>query len=144
MKLKFSRLGAAILSCAAAFAFSSAVATADPPDPHQPDMTKGYCPGGRWGWGQLAVCDGEKYPDGSYWHQWMKTWIVGPQFYYDCVSGDEPLPGPPHPVAVAGRFRPTSLPRPQPDRAAQRLHLLTQRLRDTVIALRGVCCAGGR
>ncbi|RFZ58680.1 hypothetical protein MSS2_00774 [Mycobacterium marinum] len=66
MMLKLSRLGAAILGGVAALMFSTAVATADPPDPHQPDMTKGYCPGGRWGWGELAVCDGEKYPDGSF------------------------------------------------------------------------------
>ncbi|BBX95640.1 hypothetical protein [Mycobacterium lacus] len=106
MTLKLARHGAAILGCAAAFAFSTAVASADPPDPHQPDMTKGYCPGGRWGFGNLAVCDGEKYPDGSFWHQWMKTWIVGPQFYYDCVSGDEPLPGPPPPGGCDGAIPP--------------------------------------
>ncbi len=42
------------------------------------------------GFGDLAVCDGEKYPDGSFWHQWMQTWFTGPQFYFDCVSGGEP------------------------------------------------------
>ncbi|SPM31611.1 hypothetical protein MTAB308_5131 [Mycobacterium terramassiliense] len=88
MTFPLPRLGAAIVGCAAACVFSTGVAAADPPDPHQPDMTKGFCPGGRWGYGNLAVCDGEKYPDGSFWHQWMKTWIVGPQFYYDCVGGD--------------------------------------------------------
>ena len=55
------RLGAVLASCVAALALSAQVARADPPeDPHKPDMTKGYCPGGRWGWGNLAVCDGEK------------------------------------------------------------------------------------
>ncbi|RFZ65637.1 hypothetical protein DE4576_03407 [Mycobacterium marinum] len=78
MMLKLSRLGAAILGGVAALMFSTAVATAGPPDPHQPDMTKGYCPGGRWGWGELAVCDGEKYPDGSFWHQWMRTYAPPP------------------------------------------------------------------
>ncbi|WP_204080727.1 hypothetical protein [Mycobacterium riyadhense] len=116
MMLKLTRLGAAILGCAAALVFSGAVASADPPDPHQPDMTKGWCPGGRWGWGNLAVCDGEKYPDGSYWHQWMKTWVVGPQFYYDCVSGDEPLPGPPPPGGCGGAI-PADQPAP-PDEPA--------------------------
>src|SRR6516165_6517912 len=106
MKFRLTRHGAAIVGCAAAFVLSSAVASADPPDPHQPDMTKGYCPGGRWGYGNLAVCDGEKYPDGSFWHQWMKTWIVGPQFYYDCVGGDEPLPGPPPPGGCGGAIPP--------------------------------------
>ncbi len=106
MKFTLTGLGAAIVGCAAACVFSTAVAAADPPDPHQPDMTKGYCPGGRWGWGNLAVCDGEKYPDGSFWHQWMKTWMVGPQFYYDCVGGDEPLPGPPPPGGCNGAIPP--------------------------------------
>jgi len=109
MKFKVTRLGAPILGCAAALVFSTAVASADPPDPHKPDMTKGYCPGGRWGWGELAVCDGEKYPDGSFWHQWMKTWMTGPQFYYDCVGGDEPLPGPPPPGGCDGAIPPSSL-----------------------------------
>lgn len=94
MAFRLTRRGGAILGCAAALVLSPATASADLPDPHQPDMTKGFCPGGRWGYGNLAVCDGEKYPDGSFWHQWMKTWIVGPQFYYDCVGGDEPLARP--------------------------------------------------
>ncbi len=102
MKLKFARLSTAILGCAAALVLPASVASADPPDPHQPDMTKGYCPGGRWGFGDLAVCDGEKYPDGSFWHQWMQTWFTGPQFYFDCVSGGEPLPGPPPPGGCGG------------------------------------------
>jgi hypothetical protein len=112
MKVKLSRYGAAVLGCAAAFLLSTPVASADPPDPHQPDMTKGYCPGGRWGWGNLAVCDGEKYPDGSFWHQWMKTWAVGPQFYYDCVGGDEPVPGPPPPGGCNGAAPPDGPPAP--------------------------------
>lgn len=95
MKSNLTRLGAATLGCAAVIVSSAAVASADPPDSHKPNMTMGYCPGGRWGFGELAVCDGEKYPDGSFWHQWMRTYITGPQWYYDCVSGDEPLPGPP-------------------------------------------------
>ncbi|OBJ00992.1 hypothetical protein A5659_24390 [Mycobacterium sp. 1165196.3] len=105
MRFKAAGHGAAILSCAAALVFSAPVAGADPPgpaDPHQPDITKGFCPGDRWGYGKLAVCDGDKYPDGSYWHQWMKTWLTGPQFYYDCVSGDEPLPAPPPPGGCDG------------------------------------------
>ncbi|HTQ18478.1 hypothetical protein [Mycobacterium sp.] len=114
MKFKIARHGAAILGCTAALVFSPAVASADPPDPHQPDMTKGFCPGGRWGYGNLAVCDGDKYPDGSFWHQWMKTWIAGPQFYYDCVGGDEPLPGPPPPGGCNGAIPPEGPPPPPP------------------------------
>ena len=122
MKCEYSRVGVAVMACAAALVLFSPVASADAPDPHQPDMTKGYCPGGRWGWGRLGVCDGEKYPDGSFWHQWMKTWIVGPQFYYDCVGGDEPLPGPPPPGGCAGAIAPDAPPAPgappPPDQAA--------------------------
>ena len=120
MKFRLARLGAATLGCAVALMFSTAVASADPPDPnnpgtpasadspdpHKPDITKGYCPGGRWGWGSLGVCDGVKYPDGSFWHQWMRTWATGPQFYYDCVGGDEPLPGPPPPGGCDGAIPP--------------------------------------
>ncbi|WRO40075.1 Hypothetical protein MUW33_64 [Mycobacterium canetti] len=106
MKLRFPGLSAAILGCTVALVFPAAVASADPPDPHQPDMTKGYCPGGRWGFGDLAVCDGEKYPDGSFWHQWMQTWFTGPQFYFDCVGGNEPLPGPPPPGGCDGAIPP--------------------------------------
>ncbi|EUA87387.1 hypothetical protein I551_6136 [Mycobacterium ulcerans str. Harvey] len=54
MMLKLSRLGAAILGGVAALMFSTAVATADPPAPHQPDMTKGYCPGGSMGLGRIG------------------------------------------------------------------------------------------
>ncbi|BBX57735.1 hypothetical protein MSHO_30800 [Mycobacterium shottsii] len=56
MMLKLSRLGAAILGGVAALMFSTAVATADPPDPHQPDMTKGYCPGAVDGVGANWPC----------------------------------------------------------------------------------------
>lgn len=106
MKFKVTRLGAAALGCAAVMVSSAGVASADPPDPHKPDMTTGYCPGGRWGWGQLAVCDGEKYPDGSFWHQWVRTYLTGPQWFYDCVSGDEPLPGPAPPGGCDGAIPP--------------------------------------
>jgi hypothetical protein len=66
------------IASAAAIVFNPSVASADPPGPHQPDMTKGYCPGGRFGFGKLGVCDGDKYSDGSYWHQWMTRYITGP------------------------------------------------------------------
>ena len=114
MKLKLLRLCVALLGAAAASVSSAAVASADPPDPHMPDMTKSYCEGGQWGWGSLGVCDGEKYPDGSYWHQWMKTYIAGPKWYYDCVGGDEPLPGPPPPGGCDGAIPPAPPAPPAP------------------------------
>src|SRR5215475_7909184 len=112
MKLKLPRLCAAMLGATAAIVCSAAVANADPPDPHKPDITKSFCPGGQWGWGSLGVCDGDKYPDGSYWHQWMRTYIGGPHWYYDCVGGDEPLPGPPPPGGCDGAIPPDAPPPP--------------------------------
>jgi hypothetical protein len=108
MELKLLRRCAATLGAAAAIVSSAAVASADPPDPHMPDITKSYCPGGQWGFGSLGVCDGEKYPDGSYWHQWMRTNIGGPKFYYDCVgdSGNNTFPAPPPPGGCDGAIPP--------------------------------------
>jgi hypothetical protein len=118
MNFKVMCLRVVGIAAAAAIVFNPAVASADPPgpqDPHQPDMTKNYCPGGRFGFGKLGVCDGEKYSDGSYWHQWMTRYITGPQFYYDCVGGDEPLPGPPPPGGCAGSIARDQPPPPAPD-----------------------------
>jgi hypothetical protein len=48
--------------------FGAAVANADP-DPHIPDPIHDYCPGGGFaGWMYIGVCDGPRYPDGTYWH----------------------------------------------------------------------------
>lgn len=104
METKFSltRLGAAMFGCVAVILGAAANASAQPPDPHKPDITKGYCPGGQWGFGKLAVCDGVKYSDGSFWHQWTTTYAGGPRWYYDCMSGDEPLPAPPPPGGCDG------------------------------------------
>ncbi|MEB3031183.1 hypothetical protein [[Mycobacterium] nativiensis] len=90
---------------------------ADPPDPHQPDLTRNFCPGGQWGFGRLRVCDGEKYPDGSYWHQWMggNRW-VGPTWNYDCVgdSGNNIMPAPPPPGGCEGAIPPDAPGQPAP------------------------------
>jgi hypothetical protein len=109
MKLMLTRPGVAVLGCAAAIMCSAAVASADPPDPHQPDLPKNFCPGGQWGFGRLRVCDGEKYPDGSYWHQWMGgNGLVGPTWNYDCVgdSGNNTFPAPPPPGGCNGAIPP--------------------------------------
>lgn len=117
VKVRLSRLGAAALGCAAAIVSFAAVASADPPDPHQPEVTKNYCPGGRWGYGHLVVCDGEKYADGSYWHQWMRgeSW-VGPEWHYDCVgdSGNNVFPAPPPPGGCSGAIPPEQPEQPAP------------------------------
>lgn len=102
--MKFVNIGSAI-GCAAAILAWAPIAAADPPDPHQPEMTRNYCPGGQWGFGRIRVCDGEKYADGSYWHQWMSEggW-GGPNFHYDCVgdSGNNVMPAPPPPGGCEG------------------------------------------
>ena len=81
----------------------------NPQDPHQPDLPKNYCPGGQWGFGRTRVCDGDKYPDGSYWHQWMggNGWS-GPTWRYDCVgdSGNNIFPAPPPPGGCDGAIPP--------------------------------------
>lgn len=98
-----ARVGALLAGCIAALAFSIPAASADPPaDPHQPNMATGYCPGGQWNSWRAAWCDGAKYPDGSFWHQSMESWMTGPQFSTDCVGGDEPNPGPPPPGGCDG------------------------------------------
>jgi hypothetical protein len=55
------------------------------------------------------VCDDQKYPDRSYWHQWMggNGW-VGPTWNYDCVgdSGNNTFPAPPPPGGCNGAIPP--------------------------------------
>ncbi|TDH55548.1 hypothetical protein E2F47_09995 [Mycobacterium eburneum] len=125
MKVRVARLGAAVLGCAAVMVSCAAVASADPPDPqpdpHRPDLTQNYCPGGQWNTGfgtgyYVEVCDGEKYPDGSYWHQWkhdpssngyIRTWAT-PDWHYDCVgdSGNNAFPAAPPPGGCDGAIPP--------------------------------------
>jgi hypothetical protein len=53
------------------------------------------------------MCDGEKYPDGSYWHEW--TWehgVFGTEWHHDCVSGSSAFPAPPPPGGCAGAIAP--------------------------------------
>lgn len=60
------------------------------------------------GMGALGVCDGARYPDGSFWHQWVDSGYVGigVTYHYDCVGGNEPLPGPPPPGGCDGAIPP--------------------------------------
>jgi hypothetical protein len=121
MKVRLSHFGVAVLGCAVAIVSSAAVASADPPDPqpdpHQPDLMNNYCPGGQWtygslvsvdgGSGQRKMCDGEQYPDGSYWHEW--TWehgVFGTEWHHDCVSGSSAFPAPPPPGGCDGAIPP--------------------------------------
>jgi hypothetical protein len=59
------------------------------------------------GSGLRRMCDGEKYPDGSYWHEW--TWehgVFGTEWHHDCVSGSSAFPAPPPPGGCAGAIPP--------------------------------------
>jgi hypothetical protein len=73
------------------------LASADPPgqNPHMPNVTIGYCPGGQGGFLATKWCDGQPYADGSYWHQLIMTGssITGPVFQLNCVVNDgSPIP----------------------------------------------------
>lgn len=67
------------------------VAVADPPpwtDPHYPDPMHSNCAGGMGGF-MFGFCDGEHYPDGSYWHQ--ITWSGGGT-KPECMIDNQPAP----------------------------------------------------
>lgn len=71
------------------------------PDQHIPDLSAGYCPGGKMGrMGSPTghgYCDGMPYPDGSFWHMIQNNY-AGPQTM-QCVinpsGGAVPQPAPP-------------------------------------------------
>jgi hypothetical protein len=64
MRATLAAVTAAIAACLAL----AAPAHADP-DPHMPDPSNNYCPGGGAGsMIYMGYCDGVPYPDGSYWH----------------------------------------------------------------------------
>lgn len=75
-------------------------ALADPgSDPHTPNLTTGYCPGGRGGILAVAWCNGVEYPDGSYWHNVAMTGgtFATPRFEMNCVINDAFPSGTPAP-----------------------------------------------
>ncbi len=78
---------------------SAGVANADPPpgppgqsvfDPHVPNTAEGWCPGGGvGGFSGFGYCDGDRYPDGSYWHQVRgKAPFAGSVLTLTCVDDD--------------------------------------------------------
>ena len=90
-------------------AYVGPAANADPPgqDPHMPNVTIGYCPGGTGGFLATKWCDGQQYPDGSYWHQLIMTGssFAGPIFRLDCVVFNpdvNPIPQPAPPGGCNG------------------------------------------
>jgi hypothetical protein len=105
-----SRLSSTLATAVLVMALSvPPLAHADPPDPHIPNPLTGYCPGGGAGNVFEGYCDGEHYPDGSYWHQlmagglgfpWLMPGATQPtNFGLSCVvdpdNGPVPQPAPP-------------------------------------------------
>lgn len=45
------------------------LAHADGPDPHIPNGAALWCQGGLGNIAMVPYCDGQHYPDGSFWHQ---------------------------------------------------------------------------
>lgn len=94
----------AVVIAGAVAAVTVPAAQASPPpgfdDPHIPNMMMGNCLGGKGGLGSISYCDGERYADGSYWHQllMMQGWL-GPTVTMNCVvDNGSPIP----PAAPAG------------------------------------------
>lgn len=91
---------------AGAAVFTTLVATplayASPLDPHVPDMTRAHCPGGSGGSAPTGHwCDGEHYPDGTYWHQ--DFWEGWPERNaLTCVIDNGSFPPPPAPPGGCG------------------------------------------
>jgi hypothetical protein len=81
-------------------------AHADPPgqDPHMPNFQFGYCPGGQGGWGDFTQwCDGQPFPDATYWHQQFLDPGFGPHFTLSCLVHDgSPVPPPAPPGGCGG------------------------------------------
>lgn len=94
-------------AAAAAAVLFSWPAHADPPppwaDPHFPDKQHGSCAGGTGGAFGFGWCDGEHYPDGTYWHQivWGNQYGSGGQTPV-CVRDDGSPQPPPAPGGCGG------------------------------------------
>jgi len=75
----------------AASMFGAGIAHADPPpwsDPHFPDPMHHSCAGGMGGF-IVGFCDGEHYPDGTYWHMLSGSgWGSTPE----CMLDNAPAP----------------------------------------------------
>lgn len=80
----------------------SGAAHADPSQ--KPNLTTGDCPGGKGGILAVAWCNGEKFPDGSYWHNVAMTGgtFATPRFEMNCVIDDAFPSGTPAPPGGCG------------------------------------------
>lgn len=108
MKLKFARLSTAILGCAAALVFPASVASADPPDPHQPDMTKAIA---RVADGVLATwpcATARSTPTARFGTSGCKRGLPAHSFTSIVSAAVSPSPARRHRVVAVGQFRPSS------------------------------------
>lgn len=100
---KCTALLAGVITSAALVSAPSAIAT--PGDPHMPNIAAGNCPGGRGGLPRFWFCDGVRYSDGSFWHQWG-SWAgrLGiTRGHLACVvDNGTPLPPPAPPGGCGG------------------------------------------
>ena len=95
-------LAAAGILAAAQLVGSVPITHAGPPgtdDPHTPNPEYNYCPGGGSGDPGSYWCDGEPYPDGSFWHMFKRahTWHA-----YCVVDKGNPVPPPAPPGGCDG------------------------------------------
>lgn len=99
------RLVGVVFLAAVLFAVpSSADPTPPGQDPHMPNVTIGWCPGGQGGFLATKWCDGAPYADRSFWHQLIMTGssFTGPVFHLDCVTNDGNAIPPPAPGGCDG------------------------------------------
>ncbi|WP_343601430.1 hypothetical protein [Mycobacterium sp.] len=74
-------------------------------DPHVPNTAEGWCPGGGvGGFNGFGFCDGDRYPDGSYWHQVRgNAPFAGSVLTLTCVvDNGSPVPPPAPPGGCGG------------------------------------------
>jgi hypothetical protein len=86
--------GILLTAATVASLFAAPTIHADPPPPwsdsHYPDQAHGMCAGGHGGAFGFGYCDGEHYPDGTYWHQVIGTGVDG--LKPKCVLDNNPAP----------------------------------------------------
>ncbi|OBG06620.1 hypothetical protein A5772_21530 [Mycolicibacter sinensis] len=98
-------LASSMLLCAFAFAPTAHADPAPSPfDPHVPNVNVQNCPGGNGGF-VFGYCDGERYPDGSYWHQVFTAGNFAPISYTCVIDDGSPTPPPAPPGGCDGKVQ---------------------------------------
>ena len=97
-----NHFAAAAAALTLATLLSAGAAHADPSQ--KPNIATGDCPGGQGGILAVAWCNGEKFPDGSYWHNVAMTGgtFATPRFEMNCVIDDAFPSGTPAPPGRCG------------------------------------------